>query len=115
MRQIGRIGRKVLFKVSQNISEHILVRAFPFRDGVRAARVHAHVKLFAKRNEFVDQQFESLEMHVVIAGALYHDQIAALAGSKIDWSDLLVRVWAIMMYTILTLFIVTVIGLLIMY
>src|SRR6266513_6126827 len=61
------IRRQMLLEVSQNIRIDVQVCALTFGDGVGSAGVHAHVKLLAQRDQFVHQQFESLEMHVVVS------------------------------------------------
>src|SRR5690242_13097143 len=61
------VRRQMLFEIPENVCVHVQIRALPFRDGVSAAGIHAHVKLLAERNQLVYQQLESLEVHVVVS------------------------------------------------
>src|SRR5208282_667453 len=77
-------GRQMGFEVAQDISIHVHIGAFAFGDAMRAAGIDALLELFAERDEFIDEQLEALEVHVVIARAVHHHQVAAQSRSKID-------------------------------
>src|SRR5689334_7681691 len=99
MSYLLRSGRQMVFKVAENICIHILRSSLAFRDGMRAAGIGAHVKLLAEGNQFVDEQFESLKMHVVVARAVHYQQIAAEAGREIDCRALFVSLGTVLRQT----------------
>src|ERR1017187_2850640 len=91
-----RYGWKMLLEKSQNICIRVEICAAAFGNTVRAAGINAHIKLFSERNKFIPQQLESLEMYVVVAGPVNHQQTSAQAAREINRRTFFVRLRTIL-------------------
>ena len=69
-------GTKRAEIIRKQVSQ-MLCGALAFTDAVRAVGIAHHLELLALFYQFVNQHFGSLVMHVVVAGAVNDQQVAA--------------------------------------
>src|SRR4030095_7601583 len=84
LRIAARARRQVVLKIAENVGVDIGGRPFALENAVSATGINAHVEGLAERNELVNEQLEALEMDIVVAGAVHHEQATAKAPSEGD-------------------------------
>src|ERR1700728_1805016 len=81
---LSRSRRYMVFEVSRNQAHEVVAGAASFEDSMRAVGIIHEIEGLAELNEFIDEQFCTLIMHVVIARAVYHQQMTLKPIGKAD-------------------------------
>src|SRR5215510_9181578 len=77
-------GRKILEEVSRDGPPSVQRRSRSFAQRVRPVRVEHHVEILPELNQLVHQTFGVLDVHVVVAGAVHQQQVAAQSFREVD-------------------------------
>ena len=67
---------KIVEEILRHHGPQMTRRVFPFANGMRPIRVSEHRKRLVVPNQFVNQQLGRLVVAVVIAGAVYEQQVS---------------------------------------